>query len=366
MNGMTPILTITGSDNTGISGIQADIRTIVAMGGYALTAITAVTIQNKNGMMDILDIPQNVVAGQVRAITEEYHPKAIKIGMLRGRNTIKAVRDEVIACPQIILVPGILNVQGQQLMDRDDIEAWKQILIPEATLLQLRCNEAELLLGHKIASDDDMKKAASEICNMGAKAVLLRGGHQIEGRLTGLLCDKDKYRFFSSTNTEGWQKHGIGGTLSAAIATRMALGDSTDTAISKAHEYMHNQVVYTVMAKKSERSGQRTADIYNAFMTLLAQHYRQAHDVAFYADHLCVTTRYLARITRTAVGTTPKELIDNYLTHEAKTLLLSTTLSISEIANRLGFPNDAHFSSYFRRQQGLSPGTWRQEKQQTL
>lgn len=363
---MTPILTITGSDNTGISGIQADIKTIVTLGGYALTAITAVTIQNKRGMIDIIDIPQNIVIGQVKAIIDDFHPKSIKIGMLRGTSTIQAVRDEVIACPQIILVPGILNVQGQQLMDRDDIEAWKQILIPEATILQLRCNEAELLLGRKIISDDDMQEAASEICDMGAKAVLLRGGHQTEGRLTALLYHKNKYRFFSSTNTEGWQKHGIGGTLSAAIATRLAFGDTLDTAINKAHEYMHNQVVYTVKTKENEKSGQRTADIYNSFMNLIAQHYRQAHDVSFYANHLCVTTRYLSRVTNNAVGISPKELIDNYLMHEAKMLMLSTTLSISEIADRLGFPNDARFSNYFKNLQGSSPGQWRQEYKQSV
>ena len=364
MNSPTAILTITGSDNTGVSGIQADIKTIEAMKGYALTAVTAVTIQNTGGMLNIMDLPKDMVVGQVKAIVDEYHPKAIKIGLLRDAETIEAVRNEVIGCRHIILVPGILNSQGQQLMKEATLEAWKQILIPEASIIQLRCSEAELLLGMNISSDSDMIVAAKRLTDMGAKAVLLRGGHQVENRLTALLYYDGKKEFFSSENTEGWQKHGVGGTLSAAIATRLAFGDTLKDAISRAHDYMHAQVVYGVKAEptainKSEKTLQRKADIYNEFTTLVAQHYREAHDVAFYADKLAITTRYLSRVTTDVVGYPPKQLIFNYIMQEACSLLKTSRLSLGEISAHLGFSNESRFVAFFKNQHGVSPGVWR-------
>lgn len=361
----TTILSITGSDNTGVSGIQADIKTIQVMQGYALTAVTAVTIQNAGGMLNIMDLPKDMVVGQVKAIVEEFHPKAIKIGLLRDVKTIKAVRNEVIGCKNLILVPGILNSQGQQLMKEATLEAWKQILIPEAFLIQLRCSEAELLLDMNISSDNDMVVAAKRLTDMGAKAVLLRGGHQVENRLTALLYHDGTTKFFSSENTEGWQKHGVGGTLSAAIATRLAFGDTLKEAISKAHDYMHAQVVYGVKTVKAnrkeitERSLQRKADIYNEFTTLVAQHYREAHDVAFYADKLAITTRYLSRVTTDVVGYPPKQLIFNYIMQEACSLLKTSRLSLGEISTHLGFSNESRFVAFFKNQHGVSPGVWR-------
>ena len=363
----TTILSITGSDNTGVSGIQADIKTIQAMQGYALTAVTAVTIQNAGGMLNIMDLPKDMVVGQVKAIVEEFHPKAIKIGLLRDVETIKAVRNEVIGCKNLILVPGILNSQGQQLMKAETLEAWKKILIPEAFLIQLRCSEAELLLNMQICSDNDMIQAAKRLVEIGAKAVLLRGGHQVENRLTALLYHDGTTKFFSSENTEGWQKHGVGGTLSAAIATRLAFGDTLKEAISKAHDYMHAQVVFGVKTVKAnrkeitERSLQRKADIYNEFMTLIAQHYREAHDVAFYADKLALTTRYLSKVTTDVVDSSPKQLIFNYIMQEACSLLRTSRLSMSEISAQLGFSSESRFVTLFRKQKGMSPGEWRRK-----
>ena len=192
----------------------------------------------------------------------------------------------------------------------------------------------------------------------------LRGGHQVENRLTALLYYDGKKEFFSSENTEGWQKHGVGGTLSAAIATRLAFGDTLKDAISRAHDYMHAQVVYGVKAEptainKSEKTLQRKADIYNEFTTLVAQHYREAHDVAFYADKLAITTRYLSRVTTDVVGYPPKQLIFNYIMQEACSLLKTSRLSLGEISAHLGFSNESRFVAFFKNQHGVSPGVWR-------
>ncbi len=353
---LTPVLSITGSDNTGAAGIQADIKTITALGGNALTAVTTVTVQDSGGIQSLLDLPRDMVAGQVKAIIDDHHPRAVKVGMVRDAATIRALKHEIIGCPQIVLVPGIVTSRGRRILSDEAIEAWRRELIPEATLLLLRCNEAELLLGRTIQSDDDMLTAAEALTEMGARAVLLRGGHQVEGRLTALLYGQGLRQFFTSQNTEGWQRHGVGGALSSAIATRLALGDDMATAIRLAHDYLHSQVVYAVEANSQSH---RPADLYNQLMTLIAAHYRTAHDVAFYADRLAITPRYLNRITAQVVAKTPKQVIDDYLMKESESLLCSSRLTVSEVAAKLGFSSLAMFSKFFSAHQGCSPNDYR-------
>ncbi|MBM6992058.1 MAG: bifunctional hydroxymethylpyrimidine kinase/phosphomethylpyrimidine kinase [Prevotella sp.] len=355
---LTPVLSITGSDNTGAAGIQADIKTITALGGNALTAVTTVTVQDSGGIQSILDLPRDMVVGQVKAIIDDHHPRAVKVGMVRDAETIRALKHEIIGCPQIVLVPGIVTSHGRRLLSDDAIDAWRRELIPEATLLLLRCNEAELLLGRTIHSDDDMLTAAEALTEMGARAVLLRGGHQVEGRLTALLYGAGRPQFFTSQNTEGWQRHGVGGALSSAIATRLALGDDMGTAIRLAHDYLHSQVVYAV-----EPNGQRhrPADLYNQYMTLIAAHYRTAHGVAYYADRLAITPRYLSQITSQVVGKTPKQVIDDYLMKESESLLGASRLTVSEVADRLGFSSLAMFSKFFASHEGCPPNEYRRK-----
>ena len=170
---MISVLSITGSDNTGAAGIQADIKTITALGGNALTAITTMTVQDSGGIRSLLDLPRDMVVGQVKAIVEDLHPRAAKVGMVRDAATIRALRREIIGCPRTVLVPGIVSSRGQRLLSDDAVDAWRRELVPEATLLILRCNEAELLLGRAIRSDDDMTAAAEALKEMGAEAILL-------------------------------------------------------------------------------------------------------------------------------------------------------------------------------------------------
>lgn len=356
MKPMISVLSITGSDNTGAAGIQADIKTITALGGNALTAITTMTVQDSGGIRSLLDLPCDMVVGQVKAIVEDLHPRAVKVGMVRDAATIRALRREIIGCPRTVLVPGIVSSRGQRLLSDDAVDAWRRELVPEATLLILRCNEAELLLGRAIRSDDDMTAAAEALKEMGAEAILLRGGHQTQGRLTTLLYGAGRPQFFTSQNTEGWQRHGVGGVLSSAVATRLAMGDDIATAIRLAHDYLHSQVVYAV---EPHGGGLRPADLYNQYMTLIAAHYRTAHGVAFYADRLAITPRYLARITSQVVGKSPKQIIDDYLMTEAESLLGATRLSVSEVAYRLGFSSPAMFSKFFGANANCPPNAYR-------
>lgn len=356
MRTLTPVLTITGSDNTGASGIQADIKTISALGGDALTAVTTITVQDKRGIQDLLDLPCDMVVGQVRAIVDDCHPRAVKVGLVRNADTITALKSELSGCRHKVMVPGIVSSHGKQLIDTPAINAWRDTLIPEATLLITRCNEAELLLNRTIASDDDMLEAARRFADMGAGAVLIRGGHQTRGYLTALLLAEGTPRFFSSQNTEGWQRHGVGATLSAAIATHLAMGAPLAGAIGRGHDYLHSQVVYAV---EPPAHSYRQADLYNRLMALVATHYRQAHNVGFYADRLAISPRYLTRVTDNVVGKSPKQVIADYMMQEAVALLANSRLTIGEIADKLGFSSLPLFSKFFSSHQGCSPQEYR-------
>lgn len=352
MKNLTPILSISGSDSTGQSGIQADIKTIAALGGYAVTAVSSIAVQNSRGVEEIYDVSADVVISQVASIMEDVHPRAVKVGLVRDAETIRRLRSEVIGSRRLVVTAGIFASDGSSLMTDEAIHSVKTYLIPSADLLMLRCRDAEILLGMKIATDDDMLLAAKRFHEMGAEWILLRGGQISEGRLTALLYGEESQQFFSSYNTEGWQRHGVGGALSAAVTTRLGMGDSVPEAIRNAHRFIHSQVVY---AKDMDEGKQRPADLYNEFVSLVAGHYSVAHDVSFYADKLCISTRYLSQITRKVAGKTPKQIIANYIILEANKYLDNTRLTIQEISDKLGFSSQVMFCKFFKNQYGMTP-----------
>ena len=343
-----PILSINGSDSSGQAGIGADIQTIAALGGYAVSAVSCVGDYS---------LPSDTVLKQVWDIISTLHPKAIKVGLVTDSETVRRLRDEVIACRRLVVAPGIFDADCKPMVSDDVVEATKRHLVPEALLLMLRCRDAEKMLGISIRTDDDMLEAARLLHEMGAEWVLLRGAHHIKGRLIALLYGQNKTRFFSSYNTEGWQKHGVAGALSAAITTRLGMGDDVPTAVRNAHDFIHSQVVYA----KPDETGGRSIDIYNRFVSLVAEHYRTAHDVAFYADRLCITTRYLSGVTDKVVGKSPKQIIADYIMSEAKTFLDTTCLTIQEIADRLGFSSQVLFCKFFKSQEKTSPSNYRKQ-----
>lgn len=358
------ILSITGSDGTGGAGVQADIRTITAMGGTPVTAITSVTVQSRSGIHSVHALPAEVVAGQVRSVIDDARPRAVKVGLVNDAAAMGDIRDAIVGCPRIVVDPGILSSHGTRLMDAAAIKGLVRHILPETLLLLLRCSEAELLLGTlspesagEILTDDDMLRVARSLVALGPQWVLLRGGRVTEGRLTALLYGPGQHRFFTSFNIEGWQRHGVGGALSSAIATRLAFGDDVPEAIRRAHEYIHSQVVYAV---DTPHRGQRPTEIYNHFLDLVAMHYRMAHDVSFYADRLAITARYLSQVTRNVVAKSPKTVIDEYLLREAEVLLSTTALTMQEISQRLGFSSPMRFSKFIHAHRGCTPTALRQ------
>lgn len=355
MKTIYPILAISGSDGIGSSGIQADIKTITDLGGDAMTVITCMALNHNNSMKWHM-LHKDVIVDQARTIMEMAHPKAIKIGLIQHPHTIKALRDEIIGCRKIVCAPGIFASDGTQLIDDESIQAIMTYLIPESTLLMLRCNEAEKMLGRNITSNDDMIKAAQELNSLGAEWVMIRGGELAEGRLTALLYGEGKGHFFTSYNTEGWRKHGVGGALSTAITTRLGMGDNIPLAVKNAHEYVHSRVVYAV---SNEKQSLRANDIYNEMMSLVAENYQQEHGVAFYADKLNITARYLSQVTDKTVGKSPKQVIADYIINEAKILLGNSRLTIQEVSDRLGFSSQTLFCKFFKNQEGRTPTEFR-------
>lgn len=350
------VLSINGSDSTARAGIQADARTITALGGYALTAITSVTVQDCQGMGGVHDLPADMVAGQVRAILRERHPRAVKVGLLRHADTLEAVAGELQRHPCLVLAPGLMDSSGRRLADEGVMRLWERTLFPHAALLLMRVAEAEAVLDMRIRTDRDMERAARLLASTGARAVLLRGGRLSQDRLTAYLLDGDEGRFFSSANMEGWQKHGVGSVLSSAIATRMALGDPVRQAVSAAHTYMHDQVVYAVPAVPTAL---RPVDIYNQFMSLVAAHYATDHHVADYARRMSVTCRYLSMVTAQVADRTPKQILDSCLAEKASVLLRSSHLTVQEVSRRLGFSSQAIFCIFFSRHMGVTPSAYR-------
>ena len=350
------ILSITGSDSTGQGGMQADVKTISELGGHALSAVTSVTTQGQLGLQHIYNLPQKIVVGQVKSLLEDVDPLAIKVGLVLDADTISSLGSLLSRKRNVVCAPGILASDGQRLANDTVCKAFVQHLLPISSLLVIRCGEAEILLGTKINSHEDMEIAARKLHEMGAQWVMLRGALLNKGCCTALLYSDCCSKFFSSYNIEGWQQHGVGGALSSAIATQLAFGNDMETAISKAHDYIHSQVVYAVGLDSQHL---RPSDLYNQFMSLIAQHYDSSHNVAFYAGQLSISTRYLSQMTNKYVGKTPKEVIADYLLREARILLETSRLTVQEISFRLGFTSQSAFCRFFRLHEGFAPSQLR-------
>ena len=175
-------LTIAGSDSCGGAGMQADIKTMSALGVYAASAITSITVQNTMGVQAIQAIKPEIVAGQIKAVMDDIKPLAIKIGMVNDKATIQAIADTLkIYSPNILVIdPVMVSTSGSMLMQKDALGVFCSNLLPMATLLTPNIPEAEVLSQTKISTAEDMDIAAKRILELGCKAVLIKGGH-LEG-----------------------------------------------------------------------------------------------------------------------------------------------------------------------------------------
>jgi hydroxymethylpyrimidine/phosphomethylpyrimidine kinase len=238
------ILVVAGSDSGGGAGIQADIKTITALNAYAATAITAVTVQNTLGVQAVHELPPDLVVAQMRAVLDDIGADAIKTGMLSNAAIIEAVAAEHIArAPTPLVVdPVMIAKGGAALMAPAALHALKTALIPRATVLTPNVPEAEALTGLAILTTDDMRRAAAAILALGARAVLLKGGHLAGPRVTDLLAGAHGTATFTAARIETRHTHGTGCTLASAIAAGLAQGMPLADAVARAHDYVQRAI----------------------------------------------------------------------------------------------------------------------------
>lgn len=243
------VLSIAGSDPSGGAGIQADIKTITSLGGYAATAITAVTVQNTLGVKSVFAIPPQVVSEQIDAVMEDIEPQAIKIGMVKDVQIVRTIADAIKRhSPQIVIYdPVMVSTSGHKLIDDDVIDVIENELIPLSTLITPNLNEAEVLLGRRIEGVAQMDDAAAELSDRYGINVLIKGGHLSNEMMSDVLCRKqndninslpDRLFHFTAKRVDTRNLHGTGCTLSSAIATFMAKGCNLQKAIAQAKEYV--------------------------------------------------------------------------------------------------------------------------------
>jgi hydroxymethylpyrimidine/phosphomethylpyrimidine kinase len=230
------VLAIAGSDSGGGAGIQADIKTISALGGYAMTAITALTAQNTQGVFGVHAAPPGFIRQQIRLVLEDIGADAIKTGMLHSAEVIGAVVEEVARlAPDLPLVvdPVMVAKGGHPLLEPSAIAAVRELLLPRAALLTPNLPEAEALAGRTIAGTEDMAEAGRALLRLGAGAVLMKGGHLEGPDVTDLLVTRSGVRRFSHPRRETSSTHGTGCTLASAIATGLGQGLALEAAVER-------------------------------------------------------------------------------------------------------------------------------------
>lgn len=239
------VLTIAGFDGSGGAGIQADMKTISALGCYATSVLTALPIQNTMGVKDIYPIPAHVMAAQLEAVLEDIRPHAIKIGMLHTTAHIEALGHILSRYPgiPIILDPVMVSSSGKRLLDTAAIENMRRCLFPLISLLTPNMDEATVLAGIPVQTTAEMQEAGKRILEQGCRAVLVKGGHLQQEILHSLYCTAEGHTStYTQPRINSINTHGTGCTLSAAIASLLALGLEPEAAIAAAQAYVQQAI----------------------------------------------------------------------------------------------------------------------------
>lgn len=316
-----PILTITGSDSTGGSGVQADIKTISELGGYAVSAITSITVQNTLGIQEFFDVPVEIVSGQIEAIMNDIQPTIVKVGMIRRVETLGVVIDALTKYrpDYIIYTPAIWSSNGDALMTEDVVSQIKYRLLPLCSVVVARKKENDIIL-----QDTKLLRMAED---NGMKVFLLDNANS----------------------------HGLTNRFSSALAVYLNQGKKMEDALAMAQDFINVE-----LTRESNLQG-RSSELYNQFISQVNNFCRTYSDVHFYADQLNVSSRYLAQVTRRISCKTPKAIIDEYIVKEIERELSTTTHTVQEIANTFGFSSQAHLTKFFKKMRGLTPSEYRKK-----
>lgn len=236
---MKTALTIAGSDSSGGAGIQADIKTMLANGVYAMSAITALTAQNTTGVTGIMDVPPEFLGEQLDSVFTDIFPDAVKIGMVSSAPLIIKIAEKLrqYNAKNIVADPVMVATSGARLMKEDAVEVLKEKLLPAADILTPNIPEAEVLSGISVSTEEDMIRAARIVSEKYSCAVLCKGGHQINDA-NDLLYKDGTYQWFYGKRIRNPNTHGTGCTLSSAIASNLAKGYDMEKAVERAKEYL--------------------------------------------------------------------------------------------------------------------------------
>ena len=236
------VMTIAGSDPSGGAGIQADIKTISALGCFATSAIVAVVDENTVGVTGVYPVPAEFVSGQIRSILDDIGTDAVKIGMLHSSELIRSVRATLDCYPDIrdiVLDPVMVATSGDPLLEKDAVETLSSVLVNRARVITPNIPEAELLLGSKIEFQDQLPDAARELSKLGS-SVLLKAGHLTDNELIDIFYNRetDEILHLKSRRIDTVNTHGTGCTLSSAFASFLARGCSLNNAARNAKDYI--------------------------------------------------------------------------------------------------------------------------------
>ena len=236
---------IAGSDSSGGAGIQADIKTVTSLGSYAMTAVTVVTVQNTKGVKSVIPISANEIKSQIIYTVRDIKPDAIKIGMLHSSKVVKRVIESLkkIKVKKIILDPVMVAKGGAKLINNEAIQILKKKLIKQVTLITPNIPEAEVLTGVKIKNKKDIILAANKLINLGAKNVLIKGGHLKSKTVEDIFLNKSDFKIFVSSRHNTKNTHGTGCTLSSAITTFFSCGKSIKKACDLGIKYVNSAIL---------------------------------------------------------------------------------------------------------------------------
>ena len=244
MTSLGRVLIIAGSDSGGGAGIQADIKTVTALGGYAATAVTAITVQNTLGVSAVHPVAPSVVEAQARAVLDDIGADIVKTGMLGDAEIVGVVAQllDAAAVPAVI-DPVMVAKGGAMLLADEALALVRALLVPRAALLTPNAREAEALTGLSVETTDDLRRAGEALLRLGAGAVLMKGGHVPGDRVADVLMTPYGETLFEGERIDTRHTHGTGCTLASACATGLAQGLSLEAATARAWDYVHQAML---------------------------------------------------------------------------------------------------------------------------
>lgn len=244
-------LTVAGSDPSGGAGIQADLNTFSRLGVYGMSVIVALTAQNTIGVTGVMDVPADFVARQWDAVMSDIPANAVKTGMLGNAANVSIAAEmiEKYGVKNVVVDPVLASTSGTALLATDAIEALKQQLIPRTLLITPNANEAGILTGMDVRTQDDMEESARRLRDLGARFVLVKGGH-LEGDAVDVLFDGSAFNFFRSVRIGHTNIHGTGCVLSAAITAYLAMGNSVSESVRLGKDFITEAIATSLRIGK--------------------------------------------------------------------------------------------------------------------